>query len=145
MPAPSPANSRPGGADALPRCAVCGAGSRQAPFRSNPAEQAPDLDLRPGEPVRSTMARWLQQCPSCGYAAPNIGRAHPAAAQAVSSASFEKLSKGRERGQEDVTSFYRKGIAGDWKNYFTERDKEIYKEEAGELLIRLGYERDLDW
>jgi Sulfotransferase domain len=65
--------------------------------------------------------------------------------QAVRSTSFEKLSKGRERGQEDTSSFYRKGVAGDWPNYFTERDKEIYKEEAGELLIRLGYERDLDW
>jgi hypothetical protein len=65
--------------------------------------------------------------------------------QAVRSASFERLSKGRERGQEDTSSFYRKGVAGDWTNYFTERDKEIYKEEAGELLIRLGYERDPDW
>jgi hypothetical protein len=65
--------------------------------------------------------------------------------QAVGSASFEKLSKGRVRGQEDTSSFYRKGVAGDWNNYFTERDKEIYKEEAGELLIRLGYERDLNW
>jgi hypothetical protein len=65
--------------------------------------------------------------------------------QAVDSASFERLSKGRERGQEDTSSFYRKGVAGDWNNYFTERDKQIYKEEAGELLIRLGYERDLDW
>ncbi len=63
----------------------------------------------------------------------------------VSSASFEKLSRGRERGQEDVTSFYRKGVAGDWKNLFTERDKQIYKEEAGELLIRLGYEKNYDW
>jgi hypothetical protein len=36
-------------------------------------------------------------------------------------------------------------VAGDWNNYFTERDKQTYKEEAGELLIRLGYERDLDW
>jgi hypothetical protein len=65
--------------------------------------------------------------------------------RAVSSASFERLSKGRERGQEDTSSFYRKGVAGDWKNHFTERDKEIYKEEAGKLLIELGYEKDLDW
>jgi hypothetical protein len=65
--------------------------------------------------------------------------------QAVRSASFERLSKGRERGREDTSSFYRKGVAGDWANYFTERDKEIYKEEGGELLIRLGYERDPDW
>ena len=65
--------------------------------------------------------------------------------QAVDAASFEKLSRGRERGQEDTSSFYRKGVAGDWRNYFTARDKEIYKQEAGELLIRLGYERDLHW
>jgi hypothetical protein len=63
----------------------------------------------------------------------------------VSQASFEKLSKGRERGEEDPSSFYRKGIAGDWKNYFTEEDRRVFKEEAGELLIRLGYEEDLDW
>ncbi|HVD43791.1 MAG TPA: sulfotransferase domain-containing protein, partial [Rubrobacter sp.] len=63
----------------------------------------------------------------------------------VSSASFEKLSRGRERGEEDPSSFYRKGVAGDWENYFTEEDRRVFKEEAGELLIRLGYERDLDW
>lgn len=91
MPAPSSANSRPDGAEAMPRCAVCGTGSRQPPFRPSPPEQAPDLDLRPGEPVRSTMVRWLQQCPNCGYAAPNIGRAHPAAAQAVLAAPFRAL------------------------------------------------------
>ncbi|WP_254452495.1 hypothetical protein [Roseicella sp. DB1501] len=91
MPAPSSASSRPSAAEALPRCAVCGTGSRQPPFRPNPPEQAPDLDLRPGEPVRSTMARWLQQCPSCGYAAPNITKAHPAAAQAVAAAPFRAL------------------------------------------------------
>ena len=49
------------------------------------------MDLRPGEPVRSTMARWLQQCPGCGYSAPNITRAHPAAAQAVAAAPFRAL------------------------------------------------------
>jgi hypothetical protein len=65
--------------------------------------------------------------------------------RAVRSASFEKLSKGRERGEEDPSSFYRKGVSGDWKNLFNERDKQVYKEEAGELLIRLGYEKDGDW
>jgi hypothetical protein len=63
----------------------------------------------------------------------------------VGSASFEKLSRGRERGQEDPSSFYRKGVAGDWKNHFSEEDRRVFKEEAGELLIRLGYEDDLDW
>lgn len=65
----------------------------------------------------------------------------------VKSASFEKLS-GRERGSEDYTLDFRKhrkGIAGDWANVFTERDKDIYKEVAGELLIELGYEEDNGW
>jgi hypothetical protein len=63
----------------------------------------------------------------------------------VGSASFQRLSKGRRRGQEDPSSFYRKGIAGDWKNHFSQEDRRVFKEEAGELLIRLGYEDDLDW
>jgi len=73
------------------RCAVCGTESRHAAFRPGPPEQAPDLDLRPGEPLRGTMARWLQQCPGCGYAAPDIARAHPAAAAAVRAAPFRAL------------------------------------------------------
>jgi hypothetical protein len=63
----------------------------------------------------------------------------------VEAASFEQLSGGRTQGEEASSSFYRKGIAGDWKNYFTEKDRRVFKEEAGELLIRLGYEEDLDW
>lgn len=37
----------------------------------------------------------------------------------VESNSFEKLSGGRRKGQEDNTPFVRKGVSGDWKNYFT--------------------------
>ena len=33
---------------------------------------APDLDLRPGEPTRSTMDRWVQTCRSCGATAPDL-------------------------------------------------------------------------
>ncbi|MBR0652785.1 hypothetical protein GXW78_24225 [Roseomonas terrae] len=72
-------------------CGVCGRESRQPPFSSPLPEQAPDLDLRPGEPVRSTMLRWLQQCPHCHYTAPAIARAHPGAAAAVSAAPFRAL------------------------------------------------------
>jgi hypothetical protein len=60
----------------------------------------------------------------------------------IESASFEKLSRGRKRGEEDPSSFFRKGVAGDWKNVFTERDRKVFSEEAGELLVRLGYQDD---
>ena len=72
-------------------------------------------------------------------AAPDIVR------QCVDATSFKKYSGGRERGQEDSRSPKRKGIAGDWKNVFTERDKFIFKEVAGDLLIELGYEKDKTW
>ncbi len=63
-----------------------------------------------------------------------------AARRCVDAASFERLSKGRQRGEEDQSSFFRKGVAGDWKNVFTQQDSEVFDEEAGELLSRLGYE-----
>ena len=65
--------------------------------------------------------------------------------ECVEAASFGRLSGGRERGEEDSASFYRKGVAGDWRNVLTERDRRDFKEAAGEFLIELGYEKDLDW
>jgi hypothetical protein len=65
----------------------------------------------------------------------------------VEAANFEKMA-GRERGRENYAldhGKHRKGIAGDWKNVFTEQDKAIFKEAAGDLLIELGYERDDRW
>lgn len=90
MASPEPASSAPPAPGTL-ACGVCGAESRQPAFRAGPPEQAPDLDLRPGPPLRGSMARWLQQCPHCGYAAPDICQAHPAAAQAVGAANFRAL------------------------------------------------------
>jgi hypothetical protein len=40
---------------------------------------------------------------------------------------------------------YRKGIIGDWKNHFTEAHRCAFKEVAGDILIRLGYEENSDW
>lgn len=66
------------------------------------------------------------------------------ARRCVETASFEKKSS-RKPGEEDPTSFYRKGIAGDWKGVFTKEDRQAFREEAGELLIELGYEKDDEW
>ncbi len=57
----------------------------------------------------------------------------------IKAGSFERLSN-RAQGEEDADSFYRKGIAGDWKSVFTERDREIYESIAGEQLAAMGYE-----
>lgn len=74
--------------------------------------------------VRSLPAAWLRK--------------------AIDAQSFQKLA-GRKRGQEDPKSHYRKGVAGDWVNYLTGANKELFKERWGQLLIDLGYEKDLSW
>ena len=40
---------------------------------------------------------------------------------------------------------FRSGKTGEWKKYFTEGHKRIFKEVAGDLLVRLGYEKDNHW
>ena len=57
----------------------------------------------------------------------------------IDAASFERLSKGRKRGEEDPSSFFRKGVAGDWKHVLTQGERETFDREAGDLLARLGY------
>lgn len=56
-----------------------------------------------------------------------------------------RFHSGRDVGQENRRRFARKGIIGDWRNHFTEADKRLFKEIAGEMLVELGYERNSDW
>jgi hypothetical protein len=66
------------------------------------------------------------------------------ASRCVEKTGFERKSD-RKRGQEDSASRSRKGVAGDWRNVFTDEDKRVFKEVAGGLLIELGYEEDYSW
>ena len=52
---------------------------------------------------------------------------------------------GRKPGQEDQSSHERKGIAGDWRNHFTDRVAKFFKERYGDLLVATGYEKDDRW
>ena len=40
---------------------------------------------------------------------------------------------------------FRKGLPGNWQEHFTPANKSLFKERAGDLLMRLGYESDNDW
>ena len=46
---------------------------------------------------------------------------------------------------EGIASFLPKGQAGNWQRLFTEKDKAVFKNVAGELLIKWKYEKDLNW
>lgn len=58
---------------------------------------------------------------------------------------FEKYAGGRKAGEEDVSSHYRKGQAGDWMNHFKPAHVQRFKEQYNDLLLKLGYETDADW
>jgi len=52
---------------------------------------------------------------------------------------FEKLSGGRKAGVESEGKHVRKGVAGDWINYFTPEVAKTFNNEAGEIHDFFGY------
>lgn len=58
--------------------------------------------------------------------------------------SFKNMS-GRKQGQENKKHHFRKGIAKDWKNYFSALHIRKTKELIGKSLIELGYEKNENW
>jgi hypothetical protein len=64
--------------------------------------------------------------------------------QVVDDYSFERQT-GRNKGQENKDAFLRKGIAGDWRNYFSKESARVFDHYGGDVLIELGYEKDRSW
>ncbi len=58
---------------------------------------------------------------------------------------FNTLSKGRNPGAEDRLSHYRKGLPGDWQNYFSEETKKEFKKRFNDVLILTGYADNDTW
>jgi DNA-binding transcriptional ArsR family regulator len=44
-----------------------------------------------------------------------------------------------------IPAILSKGQPGSWHKFFTRRDREVFKEIAGDLLVKWGYEDDLNW
>jgi hypothetical protein len=57
---------------------------------------------------------------------------------------FERQA-GRRPGEENKSSFLRKGVVGDWRTHFSREAREAFDRYAGDELILLGYERDREW
>lgn len=51
----------------------------------------------------------------------------------------------REAIQPSRSHTFRKGKAGGWRDSFSQENKDLFKDVAGDLLIRLGYEKNNDW
>jgi hypothetical protein len=65
------------------------------------------------------------------------------------SVTVEKMSMarqtGRQPGEGDITQHIRKGVVGDWKNYFSREAAQLFDHLAGDTLVHLGYEADRNW
>jgi hypothetical protein len=59
--------------------------------------------------------------------------------------SYQIVSEGRKPGEEKPGDKYRNGKSGDWRVHFTPRVIDAFKNQYGELLIKLGYETSNDW
>ena len=55
------------------------------------------------------------------------------------SGAFETLASGRHRGEEDRSSFFRKGVVGDWRREFDDRCVATFERFGGKMLRELGY------
>lgn len=66
-------------------CAVCGYKNTVMELRSTNTMEPPDLDMRPGEMLRSTMDLWVQRCPRCGYCASEIDKGDNSVSSVVES------------------------------------------------------------
>ncbi len=63
----------------------------------------------------------------------------------VISSRFANVTGGRQLGQENINAHERKGVAGDWKNHFSSKVKDEFKQKFGDLLIKSGYETNKSW
>ncbi len=62
-----------------------------------------------------------------------------------SESTFVKVSGGRKPGQTDNNHHFRNGLAGDWKNHFSEATKEKFKDKYNYILLKYGFENDNSW
>lgn len=112
-----------------------------AEYVASDIEALPRLLAR-GTPVHKVVYEDLHQSPHDGaeaiYRFLNLDptKAEPLSVETETLPGFK---------QEDLKSAKRKGQIGDWRNYFNDRITRIFKEEAGQVLVQTGYERDLNW
>jgi len=59
--------------------------------------------------------------------------------------SFEQITEIADKTFSSSTRTFRRGHIGDWEKGFNDGHKRLFKECRGEVLVRLGYEKDHDW
>lgn len=63
----------------------------------------------------------------------------------IADTQFVKMSGGRSRGEMKIDSPTRNGVSGDWVNYFSLHDANLFNSIAGKYLLEYDYENHSDW
>ncbi|PIT05688.1 hypothetical protein TSA1_36890 [Bradyrhizobium nitroreducens] len=74
------------------QCYCCGKASEHSVLMSSNTHGSPDLDQRPPKMHRWTIGSWLQECPYCGYVAPDIDKGDAKARKFLDSDEFRVAS-----------------------------------------------------
>lgn len=98
-----------------------------------------ELIIRYEDMLADEQAVFERICRHVGFNTPDEVRQ-----RVVAFNNFENCT-GRKPGEEDQASHRRKGVVGDWRNHFSDRVKDVFKEQFGEHMIATGYEKNLDW
>ena len=104
-------------------------------FRSKPAALAVNY-----ESMLAEQAVVLQEIFDCL----RVDASNDVATNCAKEVTFENQT-GRRNGTMAATSKQRQGKSGDWKNYLTKQDGELFDSIAGKQLVDSGYENDSTW
>lgn len=74
-------------------CYVCKHVSEFIEIGSTNAFGSPDLDTRPPEMERSTIAYWIQICPNCFYSAPDISKGDSRVKEIVGTEDYKRIGQ----------------------------------------------------
>jgi Sulfotransferase domain len=92
------------------------------------------LDLRYGDMIEEAGPTLARVCRFLG-----VDDRENVVRRCVENASFERMTGGRARGQENRGSFFRKGVSGDWANYLDPETQAYVIDTAGTLMRRYGF------
>lgn len=71
-----------------------------------------------------------------------LGADHETILRIVEQHSFQKMSGGRARGEEEPSSFFRKGVMGEWTEHFSEDLRMLYWMKAGKFFDYFGFPQE---
>lgn len=87
-----------------------------------------DLHAEPESTIR-TILEWL-----------DVDAGDEAVDSCRRAGTFKRLSGGRDRGEEDRSSFFRRGVVGSWRDEMPPDAVAEFERSAGDLLAELGYD-----